>query len=117
MWGPTAAQSKYEFRKDLGNTEPGDGKRFKGRGLIQITGRANYKSVSDALETDYIANPEYLERPNDASLSAAWFWKEHGLNELADVGDFATITRRINGGLNGWNSRLDYWNKAKQVLV
>ena len=117
IWGPTPAQARYEGRADLGNTEPGDGVRFKGRGLIQTTGRANYRATGDALGVNLIARPELLADSTLASRSAAWFWKEHGLNELADAGDFMRITRRINGGLNGFDDRLARFEAAKAVLV
>jgi putative chitinase len=116
LWGPTPAQAGYEGRKDLGNTEPGDGKRFMGRGLIQITGRANYQKASDALGIDFVSSPELLEQPSNAALSAAWFWNVHGLNDLADAGNFATITRRINGGMNGYADRLALLALAKDAL-
>lgn len=116
LWGPTPAQIRYEGRTDLGNTEPGDGKRFMGRGLIQITGRANYQKVSDALGIDFMSSPELLEQPSNAALSAAWFWNSRGLNELADAGDFRTITERINGGLNGYPDRLALLALATDAL-
>ena len=116
LWGPTTAQRRYEGRVDLGNTQPGDGSLYRGRGLIQITGRANYQAVSDALHEDFIAHPELLEEPADASRSAAWFWSKHGLNALAEVGDFPAITRRINGGLNGYSQRFDLWQAAQKAL-
>lgn len=100
----------------LGNTQPGDGPRFKGRGLIQITGRANYGKLSEALGQDFITHPELLEQPLNAAMSAGWFWKLHGLNELADVDNYVTITRRINGGLNGWSQRLQNWLLCEKVL-
>jgi putative chitinase len=106
----------YENRKDLGNIEVGDGKKFKGRGLIQITGRSNYKSVGKALGYDFISNPEALELPGPASFSAAWFWFTHGLNELADKGEFLKITKRINGGTNGLKDRVEHWERCKKVL-
>ena len=112
-----ASGSAYEGRKDLGNTEAGDGVRFKGRGLIQITGRSNYQRCSDALGVDFVANPAALETPVNACRSAAWFWKAHGLNELADAGDFLRITKRINGGTNGWADRQAYWERAKNALA
>lgn len=105
LWGPTAAQQGYEGRADLGNTQPGDGKRFMGRGLIQVTGRANYARAGAALNLPLLDQPELLEQPGNAALSAAWYWNVHGLNALADAGDFETITRRINGGLNGYADR------------
>jgi len=114
-----ASGEAYEGRKDLGNLEPGDGKRFKGRGLIQITGRNNYKLVSKALEYDFVSEPEKLELPGAASMSAAWFWKSYNLNELADINtveSFRKITRAINGGYNGWQQRLKCWQICKDAL-
>jgi putative chitinase len=111
-----ATGTAYEGRKDLGNTEPGDGVRFKGRGLIQITGRANYKAVGEALDYDFIENPEHLERPGAACMSAGWFWKTRGLNELADGDWFEKITRKINGGTNGLLDRLQHWERIKKVI-
>lgn len=111
--------SAYEtgaLARMLGNTHPGDGPKYKGRGLIQITGRGNYQAMSVALGKDLINNPELLEQPMNASMSAGWFWKKHGLNELADVDNYVTITRRINGGLNGWAERLKFWMLNEQVL-
>jgi putative chitinase len=117
LWGPTPAQARYEGREDLGNTQPGDGKRFMGRGLIQITGRANYVRAGQALDLPLTDQPELLEQPSNAALSAAWFWNVHGLNELADAGDFQTITRRINGGMNGYQDRLALLALAKNALT
>jgi putative chitinase len=107
----------YELRHDLGNTEPGDGPRYRGRGLVQITGRANYQACGDALGVDLVGSPELLERTDLACRSAAWFWKTHGLNELADKGDFKLITKRINGGYNGYQDRLAYYERAQRVLA
>ena len=112
-----ASGEAYEGRKDLGNCEPGDGVRYKGRGLIQITGRSNYRQCGDALGVDLVSCPERLEEPELACRSAAWFWSSRHLNELADKGDFAAITRRINGGLNGYRERLAYWERAKEALA
>ena len=117
IWGPTPAQAKYEGRADLGNTQPGDGSKYCGRGLIQITGRANYAACGEALGLDLITQPELLELPQYASMSAAWFWKQNGLNDLADRDQFNTITRRINGGLNGLQDRLEIWSRARAVLL
>lgn len=117
LWGPTEQQRRYEGRADLGNTEPGDGLRFRGRGLIQLTGRANYKTASDALGVDLIAHPERLGEPELACRSAAWFWQAHKLNALADAGDFERLTKRINGGLNGYPERLALWEAAKEALA
>lgn len=112
-----ASGADYEGRADLGNTEPGDGKRFKGRGLIQITGRANYAACGDALGIDLLAHPESLEEPINAARSAGWFWHSRHLNAYADAGDFRAITRVINGGLNGWVDRLNYFTRAQQVFA
>ena len=117
IWGPTAQQAGYEGRADLGNTVKGDGSKYRGRGLIQITGRANYAACGEALALDLVNHPELLEQPQHASMSAAWFWKMKGLNDLAERGQFLTITRRINGGLNGIDDRLELWKKAQVVLA
>ena len=116
LWGPTPAQVRYEGRADLGNTHPGDGSKYRGRGFIQITGRANYAAAGKALHLDLIDHPEILEDPEMVAVSAAWWWKSHGLNELADAGDFQRITRVINGGTNGLADRLARWEKAKNAL-
>lgn len=112
-----ASGKAYEGRRDLGNTQPGDGVRFKGRGLIQITGRANYIACMMALDIDCVEQPELLELPINACRSAAWFWKSHGLNELADKGDQVKVTRRINGGTNGLADRLALFENAREVLA
>lgn len=112
-----ASGEAYEGRADLGNTEPGDGKRFRGRGLIQITGRANYDACGASLGLDLIANPELLEEPLNAARSAGWFWNSRHLNEIADRGDSKAITKRINGGLNGYQDRLTYLALAQERLA
>ena len=111
-----ASGRAYEGRKDLGNTKKGDGVRYKGRGLIQITGRANYKKYADFCGFDVVANPELLELPLGATKSAMWYWQTHGLNQQADKDDVLTITKRINGGTNGLASRKAYLARAKQVF-
>jgi putative chitinase len=114
-----ASGSAYEGRKDLGNTQVGDGVKFKGRGLIQITGRNNYKSLSDAFGVDFIAHPEKLEEPDYAAKSAAWFWSTHKLSAIMDANTedaFKIVTHRINGGYNGLDDRLKYWARAKEQL-
>jgi putative chitinase len=116
LWGPTAAQSGYEGRADLGNNQPGDGRKFLGRGLIQITGRANYARVGTALNLPLLDHPELLEQPSNAAQSAALFWNDHALNALADAGDFLTITRRINGGTNGLADRQALLASAQKAL-
>lgn len=117
IWGPTAQQAGYEGRVDLGNTVPGDGFKYRGRGLIQITGRANNAACGEALGLDLINKPELLEQPQYAAMSAAWFWSTRGLNTLADQGEFVKITRRINGGLNGLADRQALYEKALKVLA
>jgi putative chitinase len=117
LWGPTPAQVRYEGREDLGNTQKGDGFKFRGRGLIQITGRANYAGCGEALGLDLINHPELLELPEWASKSAAWFWSTRGLNGLADAGAFDKITRRINGGQNGAEERRALYERALEVLT
>jgi putative chitinase len=122
LWGPTPAQSRYEGRKDLGNTVAGDGLRYRGRGLIQVTGRANYKTCSEALGLDLINHPELLEQPQHAAMSAAWFWSTHGLNALADSGDNRNIGSIINTGgkgrtPNGATERQAFYDVALKVLT
>ena len=122
LWGPTDAQRRYEppnaLAAKLGNTEPGDGKRFRGRGPIQITGRFNYAKYSKILGLGdrLLAEPELLAMPEWGFQSAAAFWAENGLNTLADRAHFTDITRKINGGLNGLAQRRAYWQRAKVVL-
>jgi putative chitinase len=117
IWGPTPAQEAYEGDVELGNTHPGDGSRYRGRGLIQITGRANYAQLSNALGVDYLGNPTLLEAPKDAAVSACWWFQRHGCNQLADTQGFEAVTRRVNGGLNGWASRQAYYARATAVLA
>ena len=125
IWGPTPAQVRYEGRADLGNVRPGDGRRYAGRGLIQTTGRTNYRATRDGLRKfvpdvpDFEADPVALEQPAWAALSAAWYWHSRGLNALADLGTddaFVSITRKINGGTNGLADRRQLWAKAKDAL-
>ncbi len=123
IWGPTPAQRRYEppgkLATDLGNTETGDGKRFKGRGPIQITGRANYRRYGDLLGVDLIADPPRAALPEVAFRVAGLYWSKKGLNELADRVTreaFKEITRRINGGFNGLADREKFYEKAKTVL-
>ncbi len=112
-----ASGDAYEGRSDLGNTQPGDGRRFKGRGLIQLTGRANYAAYSQAAGVDYLAKPQLLASDAFAAVDVAcWFWNSRKLNALADADDVKAITRRINGGFNGLDDRIDYLRRAKAVL-
>lgn len=111
-----ASGEDYEEREDLGNTEWGDGVRFKGRGLIQITGRANYRNCGEGLGVDLISNPARLADPDLACRSAGWFWETNKLNSDADRDDVETITRVINGGFNGFDDRVYLLAVAKSVL-
>ena len=134
LWGPTPSQLRYErdfatawppkvrtdrnqLPFDLGNSQAGDGSRFRGRGLIQITGRTNYAACGKALGLDLLAQPALLEQTFNACRSAGWFWQSRGLNALADAGDQAAVTRRINGGTNGLAERLAYFKTAQRVLA
>ena len=123
LWGPTAAQVRYEPQSTLaarlGNTEAGDGRRFKGRGPIQVTGRANYRRYGDLLGIDLVADPPKAADPSVAFRIAALFWSRNGLNELADQGTadaFRQITRRINGGFNGLAERQQFFARACETL-
>lgn len=105
----------------LGNTPEadGDGEKYKGRGLIQITGTHNYKMLSEYFAQDFLNHPELLEEPKWACLSAGWFWDIRKLNEIADRDNleaFKLITKRINGGLNGFDDRVARWMSIKQIL-
>ena len=113
--------SKYDtgsLARRLGNTPQadGDGQKYRGRGLIQITGRANYAECGEALGLDLVNHPELLEKPQHACMSAAWFWASRGLNTLADAGSFSKITSRINGGQNGAADRRALYAQALKVL-
>ncbi|MGE1315995.1 glycoside hydrolase family 19 protein [Pseudomonas aeruginosa] len=110
------ANNTYASRNGNGDEASGDGWRYRGRGLLQITGRANYRTAGAGLGLPLEAEPELLEQPEHAARSSAWWWSTHGLNELADRGEFAAITRRINGGTNGQAERLELWERAKRVL-
>jgi len=101
----------------LGNTQPGDGWRFIGRGLKQLTGRANYMKCGAALGEDFVSDPERLLLPVNAALSAGWFWSTNGLNEIADRGDVLGMTRRVNGGTNGLPARQALWDKGQAVFA
>lgn len=114
-----ASGQAYEGRVDLGNTQPGDGPRFKGRGLIQLTGRSNYAAFGRALERDFTTDPHPALLATDADLAtqvACWFWKGRNLNALADGDDLRRITLRINGGLNGLLERQMFYARARCIF-
>lgn len=109
-----ASGQDYESRTDLGNIHPGDGVRYKGRGLIQVTGRTNYGLCGRALGIDLVAQPTRLADPDLACRSAGWYWDSRKLNPDADRNDIETITRVINGGLNGFSDRQELFKAAKK---
>lgn len=104
----------------MGNIAPGDGWLYRGRGLIQITGKDNYRRMSELMGMDLVSQPDKLAEPHYAAYSAAAYWKDRGLNELADAGndkaDFVSITRAINGGTEGLDKRQLYWTRARTAL-
>lgn len=114
-----ASGAAYEGRHDLGNIEPGDGRRFKGRGLIQLTGRANYQAYSQARYGDdrAVRDPEMVARLPDAALAAGWYWKSRNLNARADRDDLEAVTRGVNGGLNGLGDRRRCLQLAKRLFA
>lgn len=119
--GSHAYLTKYDtghLAARLGNSPEadGDGQKYRGRGLIQITGLANYIACGEALGLDLVNQPQLLELPRHAAMSAAWFWSSRGLNSLADRGQIELITRRINGGINGLAEREAFYERALQVL-
>ncbi len=112
-----ASGQAYEGRANLGNTQPGDGKRFKGRGPIQITGRANYRTFGRAIGIDIENHPEIAAIPSIGLHLALEYWKQRGLNALADADDVLAITRKINGGLTGLADRKAHLAKCKECLA
>ena len=112
-----ASGAAYEGRRDLGNTHKGDGKRFRGHGLIQLTGRANHAAASEALDHDFVAHPEDAAIFPWAAEIAGWYWSTHKLNRHADRDDVRAATKAINGGLNGLRDRTAYLDQAKRALA
>jgi len=112
-----ASGDAYEGRKDLGNTEPGDGRKFKGHGLIQCTGRHNHQKFAayKGMTLDDVL--EYLKTPKGAAEVSGWFWKTNGCNDVADRGDFLRVTKIVNGGTNGFADRQAYYQRATEVLA
>jgi putative chitinase len=117
------ANHVYANRLGNGDFASGDGWRYRGRGVIQLTGRGNYRAVGDAIGLPFETNPDLLLEPGPAALAAGYFWKSRGLNELADNRsdddddeDFVSITVRINGGRAGLADRRRYWERAQAVL-
>jgi len=114
-----ASGEAYEGRKDLGNVFKGDGVKFKGRGLIQTTGRKNYTLLSDQMFMDgrLVNNPELLELPEHATESACIYWWNNNLNQIADTDDINKITKVINGGFNGLQDRIEFYNRCTKYIV
>jgi putative chitinase len=110
------ANKVYGGRADLGNIEDGDGWRFHGRGVIQLTGRSNYTICGEALGQPFATQPELILEPEWACMSAGWFWNKKGLNSIADNEDWTTITKRINGGTIGLQDRIEKIHKAMDIL-
>lgn len=126
VWGPTPAQERYDTRTDLGNTpeKDGDGKLYRGRTAIQITGRSNYEQFRDWCRNimklaapDFVADPDAVNTDPWEGLGPIWYWTTRKLNAYADSNDLEMITRRINGGLNGFADRLRYYTRAALVLL
>lgn len=112
-----ASGQAYEGRKDLGNTQPGDGRRYKGRGPIQMTGRANYRYFGQKAGIDFESHPEIAAVPSIGMLTACLYWDDRGLNELADRDDTLGITRKINGGVTGLEDRRRRLTATKALLI
>jgi len=117
LWGPTPAQKRYEGRADLGNTEPGDGKRYMGRGIFQLTGRANYRAIGKALGLPLEEEPWLAAQPDTSVHIACHYWMTRGINALADRDDLFAVTRKINGGTNGIRDREKCLARAKAVIL
>ena len=125
IWGPTAAQNRYDTRTDLGNTaaKDGDGYLYRGRGPIQITGKSNYGQFTawarklSAAAPDFVRNPDAVNTDPWEGLGPIWYWDTRNLNRYADAGDFEQVTRRINGGLNGYADRQARYARAALVLM
>jgi putative chitinase len=112
-----ASGKEYNGRTDLGNTQPGDGPRFKGRGLLQITGRANYDRYGKALGVDLVNNPTQAAEPALSLKIACEYWKDRNINAACDRDDAQAVTRIVNGGLNGLSDRIAFTQKAKTAVA
>jgi len=125
VWGPTKAQAGYEGRADLGNTQPGDGKRFMGRDLIQCTGRANYRELTawwrgraPGETPDFESTPEVLEKPEWLGAAVVWYcMTRKDLIRYCREGNIEMVTRKVNGGLNGYADRLGWYDKTALAML
>jgi len=116
VWGPTDAQRRYEGRADLGNVLSGDGFLYRGRGLIQLTGRANYERAGVALGVPLAMRPELAAMPEHAARIACWYWNSRGIGKRALADDIEAVTRAINGGTNGLEDRRKWLERTKTAL-
>jgi putative chitinase len=110
------ANKVYGGRMGNADESSGEGWKYRGRGIKQLTGKENYQRCGEALSVDLVENPELLLEPKYAALSAGWFWNKHNLNDLADKADIETMTKRINGGLLGLDARKAAIAKAESIL-
>lgn len=126
IWGPTPAQKRYDTRTDLGNTpaKDGDGEKYKGRGPIQITGKSNYAEFRDWCRKNFNGDgPDFVKYPDKINtdpwegLVPIWYWSSRNLNKYADIGDIETITKKINGGLNGYEDRVQLYERLALVKL
>ncbi|EME19329.1 glycoside hydrolase family 19 protein, partial [Rhodococcus triatomae] len=111
-----ASGSAYEGRSDLGNTQPGDGVRYKGRGAIQVTGRHNYEEVSKFTGIDFVANPDLMSAPENAFITAVWYWTSRNLNNVADGAGIVRVSELVNGGHYGLAERMANFARGLDVL-
>jgi len=116
IWGPTAAQKAYEGRVDLGNIRTGDGFLYRGRGIFQLTGRANYARVGSALGLPLEVEPDLAADPEISAQIACYYWQTHQINVAADANDIVRVTKAINGGTNGIADREACFARAREVL-
>ena len=115
--GGGGAGADEQGRRDLGNTQPGDGVRYKGRGAIQITGRHNYEKLSQATGVDFVANPELLSAPENAFTTAAWYWTSRNLNQVADTAGIVRVSEIVNGGHHALSRRIADFERGLNVLI
>lgn len=117
IWGPTVAQRAYEGRVDLGNLRVGDGHLYRGRGIFQLTGRANYDCIGHALNLPLEVDPDLAADPEISAHIACHYWQQRQINVAADADDIVRVTRAINGGLNGLEDRKACFARAREVLA
>jgi putative chitinase len=117
IWGPTKAQLGYEGRADLGNTVKGDGRRYAGRGPLQITGRANYRRIGQQIGIDLESHPEIAALPSLGILTACLYWTSRKINAMADRDDVLAVTKAVNGGTNGLEDRKLRLVAAKALIL